>query len=318
MNTPYTYLRLSVTDRCNLNCFYCRPAARDNFLKGDELLDLREISILAKRLVGSGIRHVRLTGGEPLLRPQLADLAKELSHLPGLKMLSLTTNGLRLGEAAEALKKSGINKINISLDTLRSDRFTRLTGNDRFSEVLDSVFKALAMGFAQIKLNCLVMKGFNDDELLDFAAFGLENKIDVRFIEFFPTGGRCDSAQQAFFATSETRKNIEDVYGAMEFLGADRFSGPAQYFRIKDAASRIGFISSVSDFFCGSCNRLRLTADGKLYPCLHSAHHADLRQPLRQGDEEALSGLIERITVNKKLFNKAFCSRSFEMSAVGG
>lgn len=318
MSFPYTYLRLSVTDRCDFNCFYCQPAARDVFLKDEDVLDFRGLYVLTKCLVDSGIKHVRLTGGEPLLRPGLALFIKELSQIRDLEILSLTTNGLRLGEAVRDLEESGVNKINISLDTLKRARFFRFTGNDCFPQVLDSIFKAQAAGYAQIKLNCIVMKGFNDDEILDFVEFGLNNKIDVRFIEFFSTHGRCDSAQRAFFTSSQVREIIEGVYGAMQFSGADPFAGPAQYFRINGAASRIGFISSVSEFFCGACNRLRLTADGKLYPCLHSDHCADLRQPLLQGGREPIAGLIERVTSEKKFFNRAFCSRDFEMSAVGG
>jgi cyclic pyranopterin phosphate synthase len=307
-----------VTDRCNFNCFYCQPALRDRFLKDNEVLSFSQMLFLVKNLFVCGIKHVRLTGGEPLLRPQLVPFIKELSQLPAPKILSLTTNGFGLGRMAEDLKVSGIRKINVSLDTLRKDRFARLTGCDCFLKVRDAILKASGLGFEQIKLNCLVIKGFNDDEILDFVAFGLKNKIDIRFIEFFQTNGRCDSGRTAFFASSQVKKNIEAVYGPLEPLGADPYAGPAQYFRIKGEAGRIGFISSVSDFFCGACNRLRLTADGRLYPCLHSDHHADLSGPLRQGDEAALSYLIGQVVSNKKMFNKAFCSRAFEMSAIGG
>lgn len=318
MSFPYTYLRLSVTDRCNFNCFYCQPALRRRFLEHKEVLDFKEILALVGFFTDRGIRHVRLTGGEPLLRPHLVSFVKELAQLPSLEILSLTTNGFKLREALAGLKENGIRKINISLDTLKKDRFRRLTGCDGFLKVRESVVEAARMGFGQVKLNVIVMRDFNDDEILNFVDFGLKNRIDVRFIEFFPTHGRCDISREIFFASADVKRKIEASWDALEALGPDVFSGPAQYFKIRGASSRIGFISSVSDFFCGECNRLRLTSDGKLYPCLHAGHRADLKKALRSGAWGALERLIDDVVANKKIFNKAVCRRAFEMSGIGG
>lgn len=317
MNHQYTYLRLSVTDRCNFNCFYCRPSARIHFFKKDEALRFDETLELAGKLADFGIRHIRLTGGEPCLRPDLSDLAHSLSSLPGVDILSLTSNGFKLGESLKDLKKNGVSRINISLDTLRRDKFKKISGLDGFAKVRDAVLKASVLGFSQVKLNVVVMRHVNDDEILDFVDFGAKNRIDVRFIEYFPVNGSCDAAKGFFVPTDEVKKKIRATFGDMVFLGNQEFSGPAQYYQIDGASNRVGFISSVSDFFCPGCNRLRLSADGRLYPCLHSDHHVDLRKALRDGGNE-LSGLIARVAENKKLFNKAFCSRRIEMSEIGG
>ena len=318
MGHSYTYLRLSITDQCNFNCFYCQPALRRNFLKDLDYLSFDEVFALVSRLVSCGIRHVRLTGGEPLQRSHLVSFAKRLSAIQGLEFLSLTTNGYGLSKVVCRLKESGVTKINISLDTLKRDRFKRLTGIDGFFKVKDAVVRAARLGFRHVKLNCIVMKGFNDDEILDFVEFGSKYDLDVRFIEFFPTHGRCDSLKQIFFPSSAVKKIISTAYGRLESLGSDPFCGPAQYFKTAHQAGRIGFISSVTDFFCGTCNRLRLTADGRLYPCLHSDHCVDLREPLRASDGAALTKLIESTIVDKRIFNKSQCSRAFEMSDIGG
>jgi len=286
-------------------------------LKNTDYLCFDEAFVLVSRLVARGIRHVRLTGGEPLQRPQIVPFARRLSAIPGLEFLSLTTNGYGLSKALAGLKESGVTKINISLDTLKRDRFRRLTGKDGFFKVKEAVVKAARLGFMHVKLNCIVMKGFNDDEILDFVEFGSKYGLDVRFIEFFPTHSRCDSLKQIFFSSSAVEKIISSAYGRLEPLGSDPFCGPAQYFKIRRESGRIGFISSVTDFFCGTCNRLRLTADGKLYPCLHSEHCADLKVPLRASDDAQFARLIEDTIVDKRIFNKAQCSRDFEMSSIG-
>ena len=251
-------------------------------------------------------------------RPGVVSFAKRLSAIQGLEFLSLTTNGFGLSKELNGLKESAVSSVNISLDTLKRDRFKSLTGIDGFFKVKEAVVKAARLGFRHVKLNCIVMKGFNDDEILDFVGFGSDYGLDVRFIEFFPTNVRCDSSKQIFFPSSAVKKIISATYGRLESLGSDPFCGPAQYFKAGNQSGRIGFISSVTDFFCGACNRLRLTADGKLYPCLHSGHCADLKEPLRASDGETLARLIEDTIVDKRIFNKAQCSRAFEMSSIGG
>ena len=319
MNTSvFPYLRLSVSDRCNFNCFYCQPALRQNFLAEGDMLDLGELFLLVKELSHYGIRHVRLTGGEPLLRENITDFIKTLSALSQLECLSLTTNGYHLSPFLRDLKTAGIVKINISLDTLKRERFMKLTGIDAFAKVQDAIFNAKKFGIEHVKLNILLMKGFNDDEIFDFVDFGLFHRVDVRFIEYFPTNPKVDIFQESFIPSKDVFKAIEDRYGRLEFLGPDPLSGPAQYFRIKEEEARIGFISSVTEFFCDDCNRLRLTSDGKLYLCLHADYYADLKQPLREGDTKGLSRLILDSLSRKKLYNKTTCARSFEMSSIGG
>lgn len=317
MNTAYTYLRLSVTDSCNFNCFYCRPALKGGFFKKKELLGADEIVYLARFFVGRGIRHIRLTGGEPLLRPGFVELARQVARIPGLDVLSLTTNGSMLAGLLDQLKQSGIQRINISLDTLKKKRFALLSGSRGFSAVKEAVEKACLSGFQKVKLNVVVMKDVNDDEVADFIRFASSHLADVRFIEFFPTRG-CDGTRDLYVPTRETKKKIEAEFGPLGFLGPDELCGPAHYFQARDVSCRIGFISSVSDFFCGSCNRLRLSADGMLYPCLHSDHRADLKDALRGAGQGALEALVADIMDSKKFFNKAFCRRALEMSEIGG
>ncbi|MFH0877423.1 MAG: GTP 3',8-cyclase MoaA [Candidatus Omnitrophota bacterium] len=321
MTPAYSYLRLSVTDACNLDCFYCRPSLRPRVLKNKERLTREELLFLADALCLRGIKHIRLTGGEPLLWKDLFWLAEELSAKK-IPLLSLTTNGLSLSDFAKRLGASGVGRINISLDTLKRGRFKKLTGTDGLSRVLEGISAARAAGVFELKLNVLLFKGVNDDEILDFVAFGLTHSVDVRFIEYFATKSPCDRTPSGFVATSAVKETIEQQYGSLDFMGSDPQGGPAQYYRIKETADegagRIGFISSVTDFFCRACNRLRLTCDGKLFVCLHSDYHLDLESALRTRDDQRLAKLLDEAFANKKFYNKAMCARAFEMSSVGG
>ena len=317
MNT-YTYLRLSVTDQCNFNCFYCRPSLRRYFFKNDEMLSNHEMLTVVGMLSAYGIKHVRVTGGEPVLKKDLPDFLKSLSSIKGLNCLSLTTNGSFFSNMAHVLKESNLEKVNISLDTLKKKRFHELTGVDALAKVRNALLEAKRAGFASVKLNCILIKDFNDDEILDFVDFGFKHGIDVRFIEYFSTRGGCDASQFVFIPSDFVRKTIENKFGSLRYEGCDSHAGPARYYRIPGACARIGFISSVTEFFCGDCNRLRLTSDGKLYPCLHSAYHADLKAPLRENDLARVSQLIKEVFSNKKLYNKFYCSRAIEMSRMGG
>lgn len=319
METPlYSYLRLSVTDRCNFNCFYCNPALRHDFLNEREKLTTFEMLSLVKILCDYGIKHVRLTGGEPLLRDDLSIFIKGLQALPQVECFSLTTNGYHLLSFLENNRDIRLNKINVSLDTLKRERFKKLTGIDAFSRIQDGILNAKKAGLEHVKLNVILMKGFNDDEISDFVDFGLAHQLDVRFIEYFSTQFKCDSLSASFIPSSVIKEIIEAKYGVLDFLGCDPHSGPAQYFKIKGEASRVGFISSVTDFFCRACNRLRLTCDGKLYPCLHSDYHVDFKKALRGYDGKNIAKLIDEVFSNKKFYNKAYCARSFEMSSIGG
>jgi cyclic pyranopterin phosphate synthase len=315
---PYTYLRLSVIDQCNFNCFYCRPSLRNHFLRDDERLSFPEMLSIVRCLADYGTKHIRFTGGEPLLRAHLLDLVQEISSVKELECLSLTTNGLLLSSFCRALKDKGVKKINVSLDTLKKERFRRLTGVDAFEKVRSSLLRVKQAGLEVVKLNCIIIKDFNDDEILDFVAFGQTHGIEVRFIEYFQTQARCDASSFVYLSTDEVKEIIRNKYGTLELLGSDCHAGPAQYYHLKGEETRVGFISSVTEFFCGACNRLRLTSDGKLYPCLHSAYHVDLRKPLRENDGARVRALIEEVFFDKKLYNKFYCPESIEMSRMGG
>lgn len=317
MNPAFSYLRLSVTDVCNLDCFYCRPSLRSSVLKKEECLTSEELLFLADALRQRGIQHIRLTGGEPLLRENLLWLTRELSAKK-IPLLSLTTNGLLLCDFARRLKESGIVRVNVSLDTFKRGRFKKLTGADGLVRVKKGILEAKAAGIPQVRLNALLLKGFNDDEILDFVSFGLRYGVDVRFIEYFATKSLCDCSPLSFVASSTVKHIIEHRYGPLDFLGSDLHAGPAQYYRIRHQISRIGFISSVTDFFCRDCNRLRLTCDGKLFVCLHSDYHVDLRVALRTACKKHVALLLDEAFANKKFYNKAICARAFEMSSIGG
>lgn len=316
--TTYPYLRLSVTDQCNFNCFYCRPTLRASLWTQKERLTFGEFTLLVEALCRYGVRHVRLTGGEPLLKENLSSFIKDLSSLPQLECLSLTTNGYHLSNFLQGDKEDGIDKINISLDTLNAKRFIDLTGVDALERVREGIFRAQKKGIKKVKLNVVLIRGFNDDEISDFVDFGLRHQLDVRFIEYFPTRSKSEIFHGRFIPTSVVFAAIEERFGRLEPLGKDRLSGPAQYFRIGKESSRIGFISSVTGFFCDDCNRIRLTCDGKLYPCLHSQEHTDLKRPLREGDKKGIFRLIAHALSNKKHYNKIICNRAFEMSEIGG
>ncbi len=318
MTAGYSYLRLSLTDRCNFDCFYCRPSLRRDRLPAQAYLSCGEFCWLAKELAGRGVQHVRLTGGEPLLRPDVEGLARQLCVIPGIGRLSLTTNGYYLAQRARGLREAGVSRINISLDTLKRGRFRRLTGVDGWGRVLAGIRAARREAFEKVKLNVVLLKGVNDDEILDFVAFGEREGAEVRFIEYFVTGIGCGGGDPAFVPTATVRKVIEERFGPLSALGSDPASGPARYFRAPGRLVRLGFISSVTDFFCGTCNRLRVTCDGRIYPCLHSAYHVALADSLRRKDFCGAVLSIEDVFSNKKYYNRFNCPQAPQMSRMGG
>lgn len=314
---PYNYLRLSVTDQCDFNCFYCQPSQRRDFLSAEALLTRPEITRLVRVFVALGVRHVRITGGEPLVRSDFSALLNDVAALQGVQRVSITTNGHKLLDHWQALQ-ARTHAINVSLNTLRRERFTKLTGCDAFAQVKNGIVTAAQAHGPRVKLNVILIRGFNDDEVRDFVAFARRYNIDVRFIEYFATSSRSAIFSGHVVPSQEVRSLIKERFGTLEPLGRDRLAGPAEYYRLSDASFRIGFISSVTEFFCDSCNRLRLTADGRLYPCLHAASCVDLKEPLRADDEVELKRRLEAVIDTKKSYNKIDCSRSFEMSAIGG
>lgn len=279
------YLRLSVTDHCNLSCFYCRPSEAVRHLKREEFLSFEEISHLVSLAVDWGIRKVRITGGEPLLRNNIIKLVEMLSGIEGIRDLPITTNGVKLEEFAPLLKEAGVSRVNVSLDSLNKKGFARTTGQDNLGQVLRGIKVAKEVGLEPIKVNVVVLKGINEGEILDFINFALENNLIIRFIEYMPTNGL--EQNDWYFSNSRVKEIIERKWGSLEpisFLAGS----VARYYKIDDTKVVLGFISPISQPFCHQCNRLRLTAMGKLKPCLASNLEIDVRKPLREkaGDHE--------------------------------
>jgi cyclic pyranopterin phosphate synthase len=295
---PINYLRISVTDRCNLRCVYCMPVGGVSALSHDDVLRYEEILTIARAAAEMGIDKIRLTGGEPLVRGGLPDLVRMLAEIGTINDISLTTNGTMLARCADELKSAGLNRVNISLDSLKPDRFKTITRSDaELADVLKGIEAAHKVGLEPVKLNMVVIPGVNDDEVLDFAEKTIDEEWHVRFIELMPVVA--DMKDVPFVAASEMKKTIEKL-GKLEPCLPTVGNGPAKYFKLPNAAGTIGFITPVSEHFCFNCNRLRLTADGKLRPCLLSAYEVDLKTPLRQGvGTEGLKKLIEEAVANK-------------------
>ena len=275
------YLRISITDRCNLRCFYCTPWGGWEKLPAPEILRYEELLRIASVAVGVGIRKIRVTGGEPLVRRGAVDFLQSLHRLPNLREVCLTTNGVQLPELAPALYMAGLRHLNLSLDTLRRDRYRELTGSDNLPEVLAGLSRVATLGFHRIKINCVVLKDINEDEILDFALLARDHPYQVRFIEFMPTVPQKRWARH-FFPMAEVRRQLQ-VLGPAEAVASGDTAGPARIFHLPGFRGELGFISSISDHHCRTCNRLRLTAAGRLRPCLFGAQELDLKGPLRQG-----------------------------------
>lgn len=277
-----TYLRMSVTDRCDLRCVYCM-AEDMTFLPRSEVLSIEELTELGRTFVAMGVRKLRITGGEPLIRKGIITLMQNLGALDGLDELCLTTNGTHLAQHAQALKDAGVDRINISLDTLSPERFRSLTRFGDVNSVLEGIAAAQAVGFTRIKLNCVALKNRNADEVDSLVGFALERGLDISFIEEMPLGAITEHGRaEEFVSSSELRRIIERRY---PLTPSDEDSGgPARYWRHAGYDSRIGFISPHSNNFCASCNRVRLTATGNLLLCLGQEHSRDLRAVIRDPD----------------------------------
>lgn len=294
-----TYLRLSVTDRCNLRCQYCM-AENMTFLPRSEVLSFEEIVAIARAFTLRGVRKIRLTGGEPLVRNQIVELTRRLAVLPGLDELVMTTNGLLLPKYARELAAAGIRRLNISIDSLRPDRYRAMTRRGEVSDALAGIEAARAAGFERIKLNAVAMKGVNDDELPDLARFAVERDLDIAFIEEMPLGHIDSHRRGDTYLSNQTVR--ERLLAELPLIPSTmRTGGPAQYWQVAGTRSRIGFISPHSQNFCGDCNRVRLTAEGRLLTCLGNEHSADLRAVIRRHPENdgALHRAIGHAITNK-------------------
>jgi cyclic pyranopterin phosphate synthase len=277
-----TYLRVSVTDKCNLRCVYCMPEGGLPWLRREEILSYEEIAEIVRAAALVGVRAIRLTGGEPLVRRDLSRLVAAIAAVPGIEDIALSTNGLLLEGQLGELVAAGLRRINVSLDTLRGDRFEAIARRPGLDAVLRGIDAAIDAGLSPIKLNCVVMRGRNDDELAEFAALTRERPIFVRFIELMPVHENLDMQRDAYVASDEILERIGEI-GELRAVTGPSGNGPARYFAFPRAAGAVGVISPLSHDYCERCNRVRLTADGRLRLCLFGDHALDLRAPLRAG-----------------------------------
>ncbi len=292
-NRPISYLRISVTDRCNFRCFYCMPQEGVEPRCHTDILTYEEMALVIRAAAELGTNKVRLTGGEPLVRSGIIEFVRMVAEISGIDDLAMTTNGVLLAANARALKEAGLRRVNVSLDTLKRDRFEKITSVPAFDKVLAGIEAAHEVGLHPIKINVVAVRGVNDDELVDFAAMTLDHDWNVRFIELMPIGQSASYSDKGYLPVGEIKERIaalgplqpeEPAEALPKEMGTDiARMGPARYFRLPGAKGTIGFISPVSDHFCFNCNRLRLTSDGRLRPCLLWDKEIDLRMPLRQG-----------------------------------
>lgn len=317
------YLRLSVTDRCNLRCTYCM-AEDMTFLPKSKVLSLEEMAMIANAFVELGVEKVRLTGGEPLVRNGIIDLAKSISANPALRELVMTTNGVLLDKFSEPLVGAGVSRLNISIDSLRADRFKELTRFGALDDVLRGIQVARKSGFKKIKLNAVILQGINDDEVLDLTQYAVDNGLDISFIEEMPLG-EIESHKRA--ETQLTSKAIRDMLTTKFNLVRSDFhdpaSGPSRYQQVAASDTKVGFISPMSDNFCASCNRVRVTVEGRLLLCLGNEHSLDLRSIVREfpDDQEKLKNAIIESMQSKPerhYFDPNDITITRHMSATGG
>jgi cyclic pyranopterin phosphate synthase len=279
---PITYLRISVTDRCNLRCVYCMPEAGLPWIDKREVLSYEEIEEIVRAAAAVGVRSIRLTGGEPLVRRDLARLVARLASIEGIDDIALSTNGLLLADQIDALAAAGLRRVNVSLDTLRPDRFQQIARRPGLERVLAGIDAAIAAGLGPIKLNCVVMRGQNDDELEAFGALTRERALFVRFIEVMPVIENVARQRDAYVSAAEIVERLGAI-GSLAPIDGPGGNGPARYFAYAGAPGAVGVISPLSHDYCERCNRVRLTADGRLRLCLFGDNEIDLRGPLREG-----------------------------------
>ena len=293
------YLRLSVTDRCNLRCIYCMPEDFSGFSRSEEFMRIDEIIRLISCFVDLGVSKIRITGGEPLVRPDVCELIQELSRLHGISDISLSTNGVLLAPLAMELREAGLRRVNISLDSLDPEKFKKITRFGRLEAVLRGIDAAVEAGLSPVKLNVVIARGMNDDEIEDFAVMTETVPIHVRFIEVMPMGG------SGFFSVGKwvSLEEMMERTSPLRALPAPDWPlghGPARYFKRPGARGTIGFIGALSNRFCSSCNRVRLSSKGILIPCLDASEGTDLRAPLRKGASREVVGTLIRHTIEGK------------------
>lgn len=316
------YLRVSVTDRCNMRCIYCMPPEGVKLISHLDILRNEEIGRLLEAATLAGIKKIRLTGGEPLIRRGLVELVAAIRDIPAIDDIALTTNGILLPEMGGELKAAGLSRVNISLDTLDPGLFRFITRKGELGQAWRGIETALELGLSPVKINTVVMRGFNDSEIRDIASLTVKYPLHVRFIELMPVGIQDPWAVDRHMPTAEVKSVIEEGLGKLMEAGRPAGNGPAVYYRLSGASGTIGFISAVSDHFCGKCNRLRLTAEGMIRPCLYSGREIDARSPLRMGTDIAgLAGLF-RQAIRKKpdrhSIHQGWNDEKRSMSQIGG
>jgi cyclic pyranopterin phosphate synthase len=318
---PVTDLRVSVTDRCNLRCTYCMPAEPE-WMPRPEILSFEEIERLVRIAAGLGIAAVRITGGEPTARRGLPDLVRRLAAVPGIRDLAMTTNGMLLSKLAAPLRAAGLQRMNVSLDTLRGEKFVHIARREGFRQVWEGLEAADRAGFRPLKINMVVIRGVNDDEVVDFAALARERDWRIRFIEFMPLDGdgTWDRGQVV-----PAREILERIHARwpLEPDGGGPLADPARVHRFKDGKGDVGVIASVTEPFCGSCDRVRITPDGKFRTCLFSTWETDLKGPLRSGASDAqivelLRGAVARKEAGHGINRADFVKPGRTMHAIGG
>ena len=321
--TSFHSLRLSVTDRCNLRCQYCMGPEGVSWLRPEEILSFEEIARVAAAAVGLGVKKLRITGGEPLVRQGVEELVAMLAALPGLEDLALTTNGVLLAGQAARLKAAGLNRVTVSLDSLRPKRFAEITGRDLLPQVLAGMEAALAMGLLPLKINVVLLRGQNDDEVLDFVRLAAERKIEVRFIERMPFPAHAAAHEGCGLPVreSEVQTILEREFGPLRPVPREsEWSGPARVYAVSGNAGRVGFISPLSEPFCESCGRMRITPEGKVRVCLASETELDLKGPLRAGaaKAEVQALLLQALAAKPQQHAAHFATVERAMSRIGG
>lgn len=316
------YLRISITDRCNLRCLYCIPREDIAKLRHDDILTYEEIFRLTRIAVSLGVNKIRLTGGEPLLRKGIYEFLPRLTALSGLKDVSLTTNGLFLKDNLEKIRSSGIKRINVSLDTLNRQRYEKITGYDGFQDVWNAIELARELNFQPIKINVVLIKGLNDDEILDFAKLSKHYPYHIRFIEYMPLGIINPDAPLQFVSNYLLKEQFRRL-GHLVPVRRAEYDGPVERFKFQGASGEIGFISPLTHHFCSSCNRLRLTAAGYIRPCLLSDQEVDLKGPMRSGASDDDLAQVFLMAANNKPYAHHLTSEdpipfSGQMSSIGG
>jgi len=315
-------LRISVTDRCNIRCFYCMPEEGGQYAPRQEILSFEELARFTRTAVSLGIRKLRITGGEPLARKELSKLIAMLTEIEGIDDIALTTNALLLGAQAKDLYAAGLRRLNIHLDTLDRERFKHITRRDELPRVLESIDIAQSLGFGPIKINAVAIKGLTEADIIPMAKFGRDRGIEVRFIEFMPLDhqGLWDKTQ--VLTMDQMLERIQAEFGELDVVPDQDERAPATEFRYRDGKGRIGFIASVSKPFCLNCNRIRLTADGKLRYCLFAVEEMDVKALLRSGDDAGVAAAIRENLMRKwighEIGTSQFVPPPRPMYAIGG